>query len=549
MKWHSFRLRITLLSAILAGSALVGFGFVSWFLIYQTKLARLDDQIKSHLLRESSAPRPLDHWESYELALPSFFGVDSQAKIALLVLDVDGNILFQSTNWPSDLDRSGLFPPQDTFRPPPRFRPPRQRPPYPYPPPREGEEFPPPGPPPEPPEEGLFPPPEPRREPPEEGLFPPPEPRREPPEEGLFPPPEPRREPPPFRPHKPINQLSPLVKRHTVTGIWRVGGATSPFIQIAIAVSFTEFEHEMSAISNIFLISVPSVLIVVAIAAWFLSERALKPIREVTATLQRVTAKGLDQRIPISAVDVEFLEQIKVFNQMMERLERSFQQASRFSADAAHELKTPLAILQGELERTLQQADSGSELQQNLSNLLDEVGRLGSIVRKLLLLSLADAGQMRLHKVEIDLSALLLTLAEDIELLAPDLSVNLQIQPGLRVKGDRDLLIQVLQNLITNAVKYNLPSGWVRIEAKLKELMVSVTVTNSSHDIPVSDRERIFNRFHRGDSAHNRHIEGLGLGLSLSREIARAHGGELILDSTPIGQTAFTLRLTGFRGR
>ena len=525
MKWHSFRLRITLLSAILAGSALVGFGLVSWFLIYQTKLARLDDQIKSHLLRESSAPRPLDHWESYELALPSFFGVNSQTKIALLVLDVDGNILFQSTNWPSDLDRSGLFPPQDTFRPPPRFPPPRQRPPYPYPPPREGEEFPPPW-----------------------AAGEPPGPPPEPPEEGLFPPPETRSEQPSLRPHKLINQLSPLVKRHTATGIWRVGGATSPFIQIAIAVSFTDFEHEMSVISNIFLISVPSVLIVVAIAAWFLSERALKPIREVTATLQKVTAKGLDQRIPISAVDVEFLEQIKVFNQMMERLERSFQQASRFSADAAHELKTPLAILQGELERTLQQADSGSELQQNLSNLLDEVGRLGSIVRKLLLLSLADAGQMRLHKVEIDLSALLLTLAEDIELLAPDLSVNLQIQPGLRVKGDRDLLIQVLQNLITNAVKYNLPSGWVRVEAHCKELMVSVTVTNSSHDIPLSDRERIFNRFHRGDSAHNRHIEGLGLGLSLSREIARAHGGELILNSTPIGQTAFTLRLTGFTG-
>lgn len=534
MKWHSFRLRITLLSVILAGSALVGFGLVSWFQIYQTKLARLDDQIKSHLLRESSAPRPLDHWESYEFALPSFFGMDSQAKIALLVLDVDGNVLFQSTSWPSDLDRAGLFPPQDDFRPPPRFPPRRQGSQYPYPPPREGEEFPPPwsageppGPPPPPPEEGLFPPSEPRGEPP---LF------RD----------ENRHE---NRPEKRINKLSPLVKRHTKTGIWRVGGVTSPFIQIAIAVSFTEFEHEMSAISNIFLISVPSVLIVVAIAAWFLSERALKPIREVTATLQRVTAKGLDQRIPISAVDVEFLEQIEVFNQMMERLERSFQQASRFSADAAHELKTPLAILQGELERTLQQADSGSELQQNLSNLLDEVRRLGSIVRKLLLLSLADAGQMRLHKVEIDLSELLLTLAEDIELLAPHLTVHLQIQPGLRVKGDRDLLIQVLQNLITNAVKYNLPSGWVRVEAQSKELMVSVTVSNSSHDIPVRDRERIFNRFHRGDSAHNRHIEGLGLGLSLSREIARAHGGELKLDSTPLGQTAFTLRLTGFRGR
>ncbi|OCR00465.1 two-component sensor histidine kinase [Oscillatoriales cyanobacterium USR001] len=511
MKWHSFRLRIALLSAILAGSALVSFGLLSWLLIYKAKVARLDGEIKSQLLRESSPPRPNNHWPSYERNLPSFFGAYSQRAIALLVLDADGNTLFASNNWPSDLERSELFPElpfAPPLFPPPMFHPPRKRPPHLFPPPpRNREEFPP-------------------------ELLP-----EEPPELLFGEPPEPR----PIGHDQRRSKLSGIIKRHTKSGVWRVGGITSPFAKIAIAVSFLQIEREMSPITNIFLISIPSILILVAIAAWFLSGSALKPLREVTATLQKVTAKGLNQRIPISAVDIEFLEQIEVFNQMMERLERSFQQASRFSADAAHELKTPLAILQGELERTLQQAESGSELQQNLSNLLDEVRRLGSIVRKLLLLSLADAGQMRLYKIDVNLSEILMTLAEDIELLAPHLLVKLEIQPGLKIKGDRDLLIQVLQNLITNAVKYNLPNGWVRIAAQRKELIVSVTVSNSSHDIPVRDRERIFNRFHRGDSAHNRHIEGLGLGLSLSREIARAHGGELQLDLTPIGQTAFTL--------
>ncbi|MHC5731529.1 MAG: histidine kinase dimerization/phospho-acceptor domain-containing protein, partial [Nostoc sp.] len=117
-------------------------------------------------------------------------------------------------------------------------------------------------------------------------------------------------------------------------------------------------------------------------------------IRQLTGVIQQLTVKGLDQRIPIGTTDVEFVELIRVFNQMLERLERSFTQASRFSADAAHELKTPLTILQGELERTLQQVDPGSEVQQRLSNLLDEVRRLSGIIRKLLLLSLADAGQM-----------------------------------------------------------------------------------------------------------------------------------------------------------
>jgi signal transduction histidine kinase len=228
---------------------------------------------------------------------------------------------------------------------------------------------------------------------------------------------------------------------------------------------------------------------------------------------------------------------------MLERLERSFKQATRFSGDAAHELKTPLAILQGELERTLQQAEPGSQVQQSLSNLLDEVHRLSTIVRKLLLLSLADAGLMNLHRVEVDLSGLLNEMLEDIELLAPHLEIQSEIGDSLRVQGDRDLLIQVLQNLISNAIKYNLPNGWIRIDASRQNTIVSITISNCSQEIPISDRRRIFDRFHRGDPARTRQVEGIGLGLSLAREIARAHGGDLTLDPTLSGQTGFILTL------
>ncbi|HEY9601614.1 MAG TPA: ATP-binding protein, partial [Allocoleopsis sp.] len=204
---------------------------------------------------------------------------------------------------------------------------------------------------------------------------------------------------------------------------------------------------------------------------------------------------------------------------------------------------TPLAILQGELERTLQQAQPGSELQQSLSHLLDEVCGLSAIVRKLLLLSLADAGQMSLYRVEVNLSEVLAEMVEDMELLAPDLEVQTEIADGLRVFGDRDLLAQVLHNLLSNAIKYNLPKGWMRINARQQGTTVMVTISNSSQDIPVSERERIFDRFYRGDSARTRKIEGTGLGLSLAREIALAHGGNLTLDLTPQGQSSFTFSL------
>lgn len=133
----------------------------------------------------------------------------------------------------------------------------------------------------------------------------------------------------------------------------------------------------------------------IGIGAWLLSGRALAPVEKLSDAMQTVGAQGLDRRIPFDGEDREFRRLIEAFNSMLERLERSFAQASRFSADAAHELKTPLAILQGQLERAIAEAESGSPLQKNLADILDEVQRLSVISRKLLLLSLADAGRPR----------------------------------------------------------------------------------------------------------------------------------------------------------
>ncbi|BAU10506.1 integral membrane sensor signal transduction histidine kinase [Leptolyngbya sp. NIES-3755] len=341
--------------------------------------------------------------------------------------------------------------------------------------------------------------------------------------------------PPPPRPQFQTEQVN--------SGTWRIAAANFPDNRVAIAVNLQAIDQEMASIRNIFLISIPGMLLLVAGGAWIVAGRALQPVRQLTGAIQRVTVTGLDQRIPVGTTDVEFVQLIQVFNQMLERLERSFTQASRFSADAAHELKTPLTILQGELERSLQQVEPGSEVQQRLSSLLDEVHRLSSIMRKLLLLSLADAGQMSLYRVEVDVSKLLIEMLEDIELLAPHLSVEADIRNSLRVQGDRDLLYQVLQNLFSNAIKYNLAEGWIKIDARSINSAVQVRIANASKEIPVEDRDRIFDRFHRGDPARTRKVEGLGLGLSLAREIVRAHQGDLKLEATRSGETAFILTL------
>lgn len=457
---RSFRLRIALLSAALAGSAIVGFSLIAWRLIYTAEVNRLDAKLENQL-RRSVRSRPPSTWPVFAASLPRELGIDSDIAIALLVVDENNAVLYQSANL-----NLQPFLPEPPALPSRRFD-------------------------------------------------------RPPPE-----PPAPR-----------ISTFS------TASETWRVTAASFPQTRVAIAVSLEVIDQDMAAIRNIFLIAIPGALLLVIAGAWALSGSALRPIRRLTASIQQVTAIGLDQQVPIESTDVEFVELIQVFNQMLRRLERSFKQASRFSGDAAHELKTPLAILQGELEQALQQAEAGSPLQQNLSNLLDEVRRLSGIVRKLLLLSLADAGQMNLYKTEVNLSELLGVMVEDIELLAPHLSVQTQISSDLRVWGDRDLIAQVLQNLIANAVKYNLPNGWIKLRSERQSNQVNITIANASTAIPASDRDRIFDRFYRGDPARTRKVEGVGLGLSLSREIARAHQGDLILEAAASGETAFTLTL------
>ena len=491
MKLRSFRLRIAVLSAALAGSALMIFGGVAWRLIYTAKVNRLDASLENQVKR-AARPRPQAWWQPFETSLARELGADSNTTIALLAVDATGKTLYQSASWSAEFDRVHLFPPmpqlpagfpldqQNSFKADRRSAPDH-------------------------PDDRL--------------------------------PDIQRRE---FLPEPQI------IVQHTTAGSWHIGVASFPHLQVAIAVSLEAIDQEMVGIRNIFLVVIAGMLLLVAGSAWVLSGSALRPVQKLTIAIQQVTVAGLDQQVLIGATDVEFVELIQVFNQMLERLERSFKQASRFSGDAAHELKTPLAILQGEIERALQQADLGSETQQTLSDLLDEVRRLSGIVRKLLLLSLADAGQMRLYPVEVNLSEILVVLHEDMELLAPHLTIEADIASELCVRGDRDLLTQVLQNMISNAIKYNLPQGWIKIHGRRQDKpdkTVQVTITNASKPMPMGDRDRIFDRFYRGDLARSRKVEGVGLGLSLSREIARAHRGELALDWTPADQTAFTLTL------
>jgi heavy metal sensor kinase len=325
----------------------------------------------------------------------------------------------------------------------------------------------------------------------------------------------------------------------------RAARYTTPRSRAVLAQSLAPMKAEMQTdLQRALQVLVPLALALTALGAWLLASLTMRPVNRLRTAMQGVTRLALSQRLASAGEDREFKELIAAYNTMLQRLDASFQQATRFSADAAHELKTPLTILQGRLEQALHQ--STDPLQQaGLSDMLDEVGRLAAITRKLLLLSQADAGQLALNREPVDLADLLETLVADAQMLVTDQRVSSTVQAGLHTQGDALLLRQLFNNLLSNALRYGRPGGWFTVSAQQQAGGVAVVFANATAPLGAAQRARFFDRFHRGDSAHNRAVDGHGLGLSLSREIARAHGGDLTLEDSTDDEVRLRLWLPG----
>lgn len=334
-----------------------------------------------------------------------------------------------------------------------------------------------------------------------------------------------------------------LASLTTLDRPWRAARYADSEGSSVLAVDLLATQTEIqSALKQALVMVVPLALIFTALGAWLLSTLTMRPVNRLRKAMQVVTQEALDQRLSSYGEDQEFQVLISSYNTMLHRLEISFQQASRFSADAAHELKTPLTILQGRIEQDLQQTDD-PVMQRELSGLLDEVGRLSDITRKLLLLSQVDAGHLALQHAPIHLSEMLSDIAIDAQMLLAEQTLQCAIAQDLTIEGDVLLLRQLFNNLISNAVRYCSPDGWIRLSARALPSGVEVIFSNATPVIAPDDRARFFDRFYRGDVSHNRRTDGNGLGLSLAREIARAHGGDLTFAPSAANEVILQLTL------
>lgn len=314
---------------------------------------------------------------------------------------------------------------------------------------------------------------------------------------------------------------------------------------LLIAADAAPARETVEELLTAYFLALPIVLVVVGIGSWWIAGRALRPIADITTAAAAITAERLGARLPVPPADDEIGRHTRVLNAMFDRLQRSFEQATRFTADASHELRTPLTILRGEIEEALRSSSGRPDQEKVLVSLLEQTGALQKISANLLLLARFDAGKSQLEKTTLDLSATVLDAVEDAELLAAPARVKISadIAPNVRVSGDAVLLRRVLLNLVDNAVRYNQPDGEVRFTLRSEGETAVFSIANTGRGIPAAKHGELFQRFFRLDSDRNRASGGSGLGLSLCREIIHAHGGTIVLGRSDATWTEFVVRL------
>ena len=281
------------------------------------------------------------------------------------------------------------------------------------------------------------------------------------------------------------------------------------------------------------------------VGGWFLMRRALSPITRLSEAVGRIQAENLRTQLPRNGNRDELDQLTEIFNAMTARLDDSFQRVREFTLHASHELKTPLAIMRGELETALRDEPLSAAERQRISSQLEELQRLTQIVDGLNFLTKADAGLLQFEHNSVRFDELVQEAYADAKVLGEQQRIRVQLGnlvPTM-VAGDPRRLRQLLLILTDNAIKYNERDGKVQMHLRCDQNNAVLTLTNSGAGIPAEIIDRVFDRFFRGDASHNKEIDGCGLGLSIARRIVEAHSGDIRIESQVGQQTTVTVRL------
>ena len=298
-----------------------------------------------------------------------------------------------------------------------------------------------------------------------------------------------------------------------------------------------EYARWLAAISG-------AVLALGLAVGWGIATRAIRPIGIITSTARRIAEGEWSERIPVRQKSSELGRLSAVLNETFAQLEESFARQSRFTADAAHELRTPVAIILAQAQRVLTRERDAATYQQTLETCVKAARRLQQLTESLLDLTTHDAGAVVLKSGPCDLAdltretAALLQPSADERRLA--LALDLASAP---CQADTNRLAQIILNLVTNALEHTPADGRVTLRTRLENSHAVLTVTDTGPGIAPEHLPRIFDRFYRADDSRNRRTGGAGLGLAICKAIADAHGGTLDAASPPGQGCTFTLRI------
>ena len=308
----------------------------------------------------------------------------------------------------------------------------------------------------------------------------------------------------------------------------------SRHVIIQVARSELPMRREMRGLLFILLFWLPIAVLTAGIFGYTLARRALAPIEKMAERAQSITADRLHDRLPIGNPNDELGRLASVFNDTLGRLESSFEQMRRFTADVSHELRTPLTAIRSVGEVGLRERRDDKAYRGIIGSMLEEVDRLASLVDRLLRWSRAETGQTKLAQEVIDLRGLADDVAGYLGVLAEEKQQSLTVAQvgkpwGL---GDRQVLRQALIDLVDNAIKYTPEGGAIEVRVSESTGNVTIEVIDSGPGVAPELRTRIFDRYGRGESAGPDAVGGAGLGLSISKWAVEAHGGHLTLEAS-----------------
>jgi heavy metal sensor kinase len=330
---------------------------------------------------------------------------------------------------------------------------------------------------------------------------------------------------------------------------WRVltRRESSPYgdYVILVAGSLDHLAQQQDLLSRILMVAAPLVVLLTAGVCWWVASSALRPVTVMATQAEAITVRSSDWRLDAPTATDELGQLARAFNRLLTRIETASQLQRRFMADASHELRTPVSVIQTATEVTLERPGREDwEYREALTIVNEQSAHLSRMVEAMFVLARADAGGYRLTRRPLYLDELVAECVRAVSVIAAAREIELAtiLQPDVSLNADDGLLRQLVTNLLDNAVQYSKVGGSVTIAVTADATVATVTVSDTGPGIAAADRERIFERFVRLEPARAA-TSGAGLGLSIARWIAEQHGGTLTLDQNDLGGSLFVARL------